>query len=218
MGEVLKEDKGIIEYGAAWEYQKEIFDAVIKDNHPNTFILCEHPHVYTLGKSGDINNILVNSTFLSNIGASFFKTDRGGDITYHGYGQIVGYPIINLEHYSLSLKDYIELVEQCVITVLKEYGIDGYRLKGATGVWVNNNGRENKICAIGVKASRYVTMHGFALNVNTDLKYFDYINPCGFIDKGVTSMKQLLSIEVDIDNVKLLLYDVFIRLLKTDNK
>ena len=153
--------------------------------------MVEHPHVYTLGKSGHESNMLVSDEFLRLIGASYFHTDRGGDITYHGYGQLVGYPILDLERLGLSLKEYVWTVEECVIRTVAEYGIEAGRLDGATGVWIEGDTpRARKICAIGVKASRYVTMHGFALNVTTDLCYFSYINPCGFVDKGVTSIEK----------------------------
>lgn len=207
MIEVL--DKGIIDYGAAWAQQKAHFDALLADTEtaaPGTgngpkgvLMLCEHPHVYTLGKSGRANNLLVSETFLSSIGASYYRIDRGGDITYHGYGQLVGYPILDLTSvgpHGLGLKDYIHLLEESVMATIAEWGIRGYRVEHATGVWLpaTTDRPERKICAIGVKASRFVTMHGFALNVTTDLKYFNYINPCGFTDKGVTSMAAELGV------------------------
>ncbi|MFI3321422.1 MAG: lipoyl(octanoyl) transferase LipB [Rikenellaceae bacterium] len=198
-------DKGVIEYAKAWEFQKEIFEAISSgtDKEAGYLVYCEHPHVYTLGKSGQAGNLLVDDAFLKSIDATFYKTDRGGDITYHGYGQIVGYPILNLERYGLSLREYIELLEQAVINCLARFGIEAGRISGATGVWISSGGRERKICAIGVRASRYVTMHGFALNVNTDLNYFNYINPCGFTTKGVTSMREELSVkEVMFESVK----------------
>ncbi|MEG1607459.1 MAG: lipoyl(octanoyl) transferase LipB [Mucinivorans sp.] len=181
---------GTIEYAKAWELQNRYFEALQHDSvSPMVLLLCEHPHVYTLGKSGHINNLLVDDVFLSKIGASYFKTDRGGDITYHGPGQVVGYPILNLTTLGLGLKEYISQMEQAVIDTVAHWGIKAMLLDGATGVWLCDERGERKICAIGVRASRFITMHGFALNVNTDLDYFRYINPCGFVDKGVTSMR-----------------------------
>ena len=201
-------DLGVIEYAAAWETQREAFDAVMRaklagEPEPQTLFLCEHPHVYTLGKSGVTENLLVNDDFLRSIDATYFKTDRGGDITYHGYGQLVGYPILDLDQFGMGLKEYIHALEESIIRTVADYGITVERLDGATGVWLEKETtRARKIAAIGVKASRFVTMHGFALNVNTDLKYFSYINPCGFVDKGVTSLKQELNREVDFNEVK----------------
>lgn len=215
-------DLGVIEYGRAWDIQKEYFSERL-DGHSaqNLLLYCEHPHVYTLGKSGEAANLLIGEEFLKNIGASYFKTDRGGDITYHGYGQLVGYPIINITDYSISLREYIYIVEEAVIRTIKYFGIEGFRVDGATGVWVSELGAEKKICAIGVKASRYITMHGFALNVDTDLKYFSYINPCGFISKGVTSISNYCkvtgsSVEVDMKQVKLLYAKEFAALLNCE--
>lgn len=205
-------DCGVIEYAEAWDRQKILFERLLAakagdQNAINTAInvlmLCEHPHVYTLGKSGVADNMLIGDEFLTQIGAKYFKTDRGGDITYHGYGQLVGYPILELEQYGLQLKEYINRLEQTIIDTIAEYGIVGGRLDGATGVWLDSDtSNARKIAAIGVKASRYVTMHGFALNVNTDLRYFSYINPCGFVDKGVTSIAKELGREVDFAEVK----------------
>jgi lipoyl(octanoyl) transferase len=158
--------------------------------------------------------MLVNDEFLKKINASFFPIDRGGDITYHGPGQIVGYPLLDLENFNLSLKDYIYNIEECIIRALAHYGIAADRLHGATGVWLDKDTpRARKICAIGVRASRYVTMHGFAFNVNTDLKYFSYINPCGFVDKGVTSLQLEMGREMDMNEVKSLLTKNFEELL-----
>lgn len=188
---------GRTEYSAAWEEQKRFFNALLDAKRngggqaEQVLLFVEHPHVYTLGKSGHASNLLVDDGFLKRIGATYFQTDRGGDITYHGLGQLVGYPILDLERLGTNLKDYIRAVEESVIRTIAEYGIAGGRLDGATGVWIEGDTpRARKICAIGVKASRYVTMHGFALNVTTDLRYFSYINPCGFIDKGVTSIEK----------------------------
>ena len=167
-------------------------------------LFVEHPHVYTLGKSGVQNNLLINDQFLKQIDATFYKINRGGDITYHGPGQIVGYPILDLEALNLQVKSYIHNLEEAIIQTLADYGIKSERLDGATGVWVDTTvpGKSRKICAIGVKASRYVSMHGFALNVNTDLNYFNHINPCGFVDKGVTSMEKELGSKLEIKEVK----------------
>lgn len=196
-------DIGTIDYKEAWDYQCGLFDKLIKGEGESSLILCEHPHVYTLGRHGDRNNVLVSEDFLKSIGASFYEVDRGGDITYHGYGQLVGYPIISLSDYCLNLKEYIYTIEEAVINTVAHYGFNCQRIDGATGVWYRDKERERKICAIGVKASRYTTMHGFALNINTDLKYFNYINPCGFTEKGVTSLKELCGGEdVDIECVK----------------
>ncbi|HPZ04251.1 MAG TPA: lipoyl(octanoyl) transferase LipB, partial [Bacteroidales bacterium] len=197
-------DWGTIEYAQAWHQQEEIFNKILETKKLGQstealqkVILCEHPHVYTLGKSGAENNLLVNQAFLDSINATFFKTNRGGDITYHGPGQLVGYPILDLENYHLGLKDYVHLIEESIIQTIAEYDIVGTRLEGATGVWLDvGTPQARKICAIGVKASRYVTMHGYALNVNTDLSYFNHINPCGFVDKGVTSIQKELQKEV----------------------
>lgn len=214
-------DWGTIEYAQAWHQQEEIFNKILETKKLGQstealqkVILCEHPHVYTLGKSGAENNLLVNQAFLDSIQATFFKTNRGGDITYHGPGQLVGYPILDLENYHLGLKDYVHLIEESIIQTIAEYGIVGTRLEGATGVWLDvGTPQARKICAIGVKASRYVTMHGYALNVNTDLSYFNHINPCGFVDKGVTSIEKELQKEVAMSEVKRVFERCFVELL-----
>ena len=210
------EDLGLIEYKDAWDYQENLFAEYLKIKAENRnlpenqqkeiegkVLFCEHPHVYTLGKSGEQNNLLISNEFLNKIQATYFKINRGGDITYHGPGQIVGYPIIDLERFNLQVKQYIANLEESIILTLKKYGIKSERLPGATGVWLETDtNRARKICAIGVKASRFITMHGFAFNVNTNLEYFNYINPCGFIDKGVTSMEKELGEKVDFEKVK----------------
>lgn len=214
-------DWGTIEYAQAWHQQEEIFNKILETKKLGQstealqkVILCEHPHVYTLGKSGAENNLLVNQAFLDSIQATFFKTNRGGDITYHGPGQLVGYPILDLENYHLGLKDYVHLIEESIIQTIAEYGIMGTRLEGATGVWLDvGTPQVRKICAIGVKASRYVTMHGYALNVNTDLSYFNHINPCGFVDKGVTSIQKELQKDVAMSEVKRVFERCFVGLL-----
>ena len=197
-------DWGLIEYNQAWQKQEEIFNRTIlnKQNNQSTenyLILCEHPHVYTLGKSGDENNLLLNYIQLQAKDAQFVKTNRGGDITYHGPGQIVGYPIFDLENFGIGLKQYIYNIEEAIILTLQKYNIKGERLQSASGVWLDV-GKPNcrKICAIGVRSSKFVTMHGFALNANTQLEYFNHINPCGFTDKGVTSIKKEIGSEVDL--------------------
>ena len=199
---------GRTEYSAAWEEQKRFFNALLDAKRngggqaEQVLLFVEHPHVYTLGKSGHASNLLVDDGFLKRIGATYFQTDRGGDITYHGLGQLVGYPILDLERLGTNLKDYIWTIEESVIRTIAEYGIAGGRLAGAPGVWIEGDSpRARKICAIGVKASRYVTMHGFALNVTTDLRYFSYINPCGFVDKGVTSIEKETGMRPTLEEV-----------------
>ena len=221
MIDIKYSDWGLIDYKDAWEKQEKIFDKKVSEKINNgknqieqDFIICEHPHVYTLGKNGEKNNLLIDEEFLKKINATYYKTNRGGDITYHGFGQIVGYPILDIEELGLSLKNYIWTIEEMVILTMKEYNIFCERLEGATGVWIDTNSpKVRKICAIGVKASRYITMHGFALNVNTDLTYFNYINPCGFIDKGVTSMEKELGKKIDVQGVKEKLYENFLKLV-----
>ena len=200
-------DLGRVPYRDCWEYQQRLFDVLTArrgdaSDDAGWLLTVEHPPVYTLGKSGHESNMLVSDEFLRSIGASYFHTDRGGDITYHGYGQLVGYPILDLERLGTNLKDYIWTIEESVIRTIAEYGIAGGRLAGATGVWIEGDSpRARKICAIGVKASRYVTMHGFALNVTTDLRYFSYINPCGFVDKGVTSIEKETGMRPTLEEV-----------------
>ena len=213
-------DWGLIDYKAAWERQIALFNPLVEMKSsfkaeeyaaiPQRFIVCEHPHVYTLGKHGQANNLLINNAFMEKINATYYHIDRGGDITYHGYGQIVGYPILDLEALGLSLKGYVSALEEMVIRMLAEYGIVASRLQDATGVWLDAAGKNpRKICAIGIRSSRYITMHGFALNVNTDLTYFSYINPCGFVDKGVTSLAKELQRTVDMEEVRKKLYEHF---------
>lgn len=209
-------DLGMIDYKEAWDLQEDSLALVVKEkldtgktggngsfSGDQVVYFCEHPHVYTLGKSGQNQNLLIPDAFLKKINATFYKIDRGGDITYHGPGQIVGYPIIDLEALNIKVKVYVRGLEEMVIRTLADYGIESGRLDGATGVWLDKDvpGKTRKICAIGVRISRYVTMHGFALNVNTDLRYFQYINPCGFTDKGVTSMQQEEGREIEIGDV-----------------
>lgn len=201
------ENWGIVPYAEAWNRQEQLFNELIeakKDGHPyvNRIIFVQHPHVYTLGKSGKEANMLLNEKQLELLGAQLFHIDRGGDITYHGPEQLVCYPILNLEDYNLGLKSYIHLLEEAVIDVCKDYGIEAGRVEGATGVWLAiGTPVERKICAIGVRSSHFVTMHGLALNVNTDLRYFGYINPCGFINKGVTSIEKEVGHKVPFEEV-----------------
>lgn len=207
-------DWGLVEYNEAWKNQERLFNNSIDKKTQeletgNFLVFCEHPHVYTLGKSGDEHNMLLNYIQLQAKDASFVKTNRGGDITYHGPGQIVGYPIFDLANFGFGLKQYIHNIEEAIIKTLSLYNIMSARLDGATGVWLDVGLPTcRKICAIGVRSSKYVTMHGFALNVNTQLEYFSYINPCGFVDKGVTSMEKELGRKVDFEELKLRLRDV----------
>ena len=206
-------------YLECWEKQRTMFDGMLQrkrtgqacDDVANpeqvgtagVIYLVEHNPVYTLGKSGKSENMLVSEPYLRSIGAEFYHIDRGGDVTYHGPGQVVGYPILDLEQLGIGLREYIDSLEEAIIGVCREWGIEAGRIAGASGVWLDGDSpRARKICAIGVRASRYVTMHGFAMNVNTDLKYFNHINPCGFVDKGVTSLEKELGHEVDIELVK----------------
>lgn len=208
-------DWGLIEYNQAWKEQESIFAQTISHKiqeleTDNYLIFCEHPHVYTLGKSGDEQNLLLNYIQLQANNAQFVHTNRGGDITYHGPGQIVGYPIFDLANFGIGLKEYIHRIESCIIDLLQQYNIESERLEGATGVWLDSGtNKARKICAIGVRSSRYVTMHGFALNINTDLSYFGHINPCGFTDKGVTSLEKELGEKQDMERVKAALLEIF---------
>lgn len=212
-------DIGLKDYKQVWEYQETLFNRLLEEKKrgereeaegkggiPGTLILVEHPHVYTLGKSGRESNLLLDYIQLKAKDASFYRTDRGGDITYHGPGQIVGYPIFDLEKLGKGIRDYVSILEESVIRTLEEYGLNGERLEGGTGVWLDTGvpGRARKICAIGVRASRFITMHGFAFNVNTDLSYFGYINPCGFTDKGVTSLEKELGSRQDYEKAKVI--------------
>lgn len=212
-GKVIYDDLGWSDYKDTWDYQERFFNAKVTEKGdrngkpgrtPDRLIFVEHNHVYTLGKSGSDQNLLLDYIQLKARDASFYRIDRGGDITYHGPGQLVGYPIFDLEAMKIGLREYIHLLEEAIIRCIACYGITGGRLKGATGVWLDpdDGARARKICAIGVRASRYVTMHGFALNVNTDLSYFDHINPCGFTDKGVTSIEKETGKKVNMGDVK----------------
>lgn len=206
---MIYEDLKTIEYGGAWDYQQQLFaealnckDKGIQTN--NHLLFCEHPHTITIGKHGKQENLLFQESYLKEKGVSLFQIDRGGDITYHGPGQLVGYPIFDLESYGIGLRQYIFNVEEIIIRLLQSYNIQSERLNGAAGVWldITTPSKTRKIAAIGVRSSRFVTMHGFALNVNTDLSFFSLINPCGFIDKGVTSMEKELGYKVNMEEVK----------------
>ena len=211
---VIYDDLGRKDYKDTWDYQELLFNAKVAEKGNGTpagnktadrLIFVEHNHVYTLGKSGSEQNLLLDYIQLQARDASFYRIDRGGDITYHGPGQLVGYPIFDLEEMQIGLRDYISRLEEAIIMCLSRFGIEGGRLKGATGVWIDpdNSARARKICAIGVRASRHVTMHGFALNVSTDLSYFNHINPCGFTDKGVTSIEKETGKKVGMEDVKI---------------
>ena len=230
---VLYKDLGRMGYSECWDLQRSLFDralnakrnggakeggeeaaqsaASVAEDKANDLgayeagwlLLVEHNPVYTLGKSGKSENMLVSEEYLRSIGAEFFHIDRGGDVTFHGPGQVVGYPILDLEQVGIGLREYIDSIEGAVIDLCAEYGIVAGRVEGASGVWLDGGtSRARKICAIGVKSSRYVTMHGFALNVNTDLRYFNHINPCGFADRGVTSLQKELGRVVSMEEVK----------------
>jgi lipoyl(octanoyl) transferase len=207
---------GKVDYKEAWDFQEKLFQEGVQrkinkrngteeltpENH---LIFCEHPHVYTLGKSGSENNLLINETFLQKIGATYVPINRGGDITYHGPGQLVGYPILDLEQFFTDIHKYLRFLEEAIILTIAEYGLKGERYEGFTGVWLDaaDPKKARKICAMGVRCSRWVTMHGFAFNVNTNLDYFNYIVPCGIDDKQVTSLQKELGREIDIEDVKI---------------
>ena len=205
---------GRLSFKECWEYQQRLFEEQLRkqgdgSDDAGVILFVEHPAVYTLGKSGKMSNMLISEEYLRSLGAEFYHIDRGGDITFHGEGQVVCYPILDLDKLGLGLRRYIEILEQSIIETVAEYGIEGRRLAGATGVWLCDEEQQSygevaernwrKICAIGVKASRFVTMHGLALNASTDLKWFTMINPCGFVDKGVTSISKELGREVSFE-------------------
>ena len=226
MKKIQLQDLGTKDYKETLDYQKQLFDATIlvkKRNRDenltlqtqNHFLFVEHPHVYTLGKSGDFNNLLLTKKQLIDKGISYHKVDRGGDITYHGYGQIVGYPILDLENFFTDIHKYLRFLEETMILVLAEYGIKGERSEGETGVWLDTGTPfARKICALGVRSSRWVTMHGFALNVNTNLGYFDHIIPCGIRGKAITSLEVELGKKIDIEKVKEKILKHFARLFE----
>ena len=211
---ILLKDLSVKDYKETWDLQTELLQEIvnIKINNrksnlqeatKNHFLFVEHPHVYTLGKSGDLNNLLLNERQLIEKGATFYKINRGGDMTYHGPGQIVGYPILDLENFFTDIHKYLRLLEETIILTIAEYGLKGERSEGETGVWLDvNTPFARKICALGIRSSRWVTMHGFALNANVDLGYFDNIIPCGIKGKAVTSMEAELNQKVDLEEVK----------------
>jgi lipoyl(octanoyl) transferase len=214
-------DWGFIPYPEAFEKQKELFETAIRQKSERkeirqTIVFCEHPHVITIGKNGSASNLIFPEETLKEKQIELYRTNRGGDITYHGPGQLVCYPIIDLEAFHIGLKNYIFLLEEVIIRLLAQYGIKGERLPGAAGVWLQTNNplKTRKICAIGVKSSRYVTMHGLALNVSTELSYFQLINPCGFKDKGVTSVEKELNCKIDFEKLKVELKYIFKEQLK----
>ena len=210
MPTVRYENLGLIDYKEAWDYQEKLFRATVdqkimvrngESDEPttNTILFCEHPHVFTLGKSGDKENLLLNADALAQNNATYYEINRGGDITYHGPGQLVVYPIFDLDHFFSDIHKYLRFLEESVIQTLKEYGIESGRVDGMTGVWIDGDKpTARKICAIGVKSSRWVTMHGIGFNVNSDLSYFSHIIPCGIQDKAVTSMERELGRKVDM--------------------
>jgi len=214
--EVELEDLGLIDYKQCWDYQTKLFDATVQlkiqnrkfpDNSVSTknhLIFCEHPHVYTLGKSGDLKNLLIDGQKRRDKNISFYKINRGGDITYHGPGQLVVYPILDLDYFFSDIHKYLRLLEETVILTLQDYGVGGQRLEGFTGVWVDDKKETpRKICAIGVKCSRWVTMHGIGFNINSNLDYFKHIVPCGIEDKSVTSLQKETNQEIDMEELKL---------------
>ena len=208
------QDLGLIDYKECWDYQEKLFTEILEvkssnrkqnktEKTKNHLIFCEHPHVYTLGKSGDKKNLLVNEDYLKSRGATFHKINRGGDITYHGPGQLVVYPILDLDNFFTDIHKYLRFLEEAVISTLKEYGLESERSNGETGVWFDvGTPKARKICALGVKSSRWVTMHGFAFNINSNLSYFGNIIPCGITDKSVTSLQKELGREIDMEEVK----------------
>jgi lipoyl(octanoyl) transferase len=224
-------DLGLIDYKKAWDYQIELFNSILEiksanrnlpDNEqqstPNYLLFCEHPHVFTLGKSGVESNLLVKPEELHTINASYYHINRGGDITYHGPGQLVGYPILDLENFFTDIHKYMRLLEEAVIQTLVEYKIESGRIAGLTGVWldIDNEKKARKICALGVKTSRWVTQHGFAFNVNTDLSYFNHIVPCGITDKAVTSLDKELGRTVDMKEIKTILKEKIVSLFEME--
>lgn len=211
---ILLKELSLKDYKETWDYQTELLQEIVdtkianrrnseSEITKNHFLFVEHPHVYTLGKSGDLSNLLLNKEQLKKKGATFYKINRGGDITYHGPGQIVGYPILDLENFFTDIHKYLRLLEETIILTIAEYGIKGTRSEGETGVWLDvGTPFARKICAMGIRSSRWVTMHGFALNANVDLGYFDNIIPCGIRGKAVTSMEAELNRKIDLDEVK----------------
>lgn len=215
--QVLFQDLGLMDYKVCWEYQESLFNETIAQKIANRnlepkqqvetknhLLFVEHPHVYTLGKSGDASHLLINDHQLEEKQATYYKINRGGDITYHGPGQLVGYPILDLDHFFTDIHKYLRLLEETIILTLDEYGIKAGRSKGETGVWLDEDNifKARKICAMGVRCSRWVTMHGWGFNVNSNLDYFSNIIPCGIQDKAVTSLNKELGHDVDMNDIK----------------
>lgn len=224
-------DLGVIDYQKAWDYQTELFNSILaiksgNRNLPineqqttnNYLLFCEHPHVYTLGKSGKESNLLIGKEDLQKINATYYHINRGGDITYHGPGQLVGYPVIDLENFFTDIHQYMRLLEEAIIQTLHEFGVEAGRISGLTGVWldIDDEKKARKICAMGVKTSRWVTMHGFALNVNADLSYFNHMVPCGITDKAVTSLDKEIGRAVDMREVKAILKEKIYTLFRME--
>jgi len=218
---IILRDIGKSSFSDAWEYQEDIFKKIIdqkiknrsnenKMETNNFLIITEHDPVYTIGKSGDISNLLLNDDEMKTQGIEFYKINRGGDITYHGPGQIMGYPIIDLDNFFTDINLYLRKLEEVIINTLESYDLEGFTIKGETGVWVkDNNGLSKKVCAFGIRASRWVTMHGFSFNVNPELNYFKNIIPCGITDKGVTSVSELINRNIEMTEIKQILYKNF---------
>ena len=225
---IVVKDLGVLSYEDSWEHQKTIFDNIIsqkiknrtlkkKNKTDNYLLIVEHKPIFTIGKSGDTSNLLLDTKQLKSKNIQFKKINRGGDITFHGSGQVVGYPILDLDNFFTDIGQYLRTLEEVIISSIGFFGLKGYRINGETGVWVKDKlNSDKKICAFGIKASRWVTMHGFALNVNTDLKYFDYIVPCGISDKGVTSLEETLNKKITTKMVKQKIYENFARLFNAE--
>ena len=225
---IVVKDLGVLSYEDSWEHQKTIFDNIIsqkiknrtlkkKNKTENYLLIVEHKPIFTIGKSGDTSNLLLDTKQLKSKNIEFKKINRGGDITFHGSGQVVGYPILDLDNFFTDIGQYLRTLEEVIISAIGFFGLKGYRINGETGVWVKDKlNSDKKICAFGIKASRWVTMHGFALNVNTDLKYFDYIVPCGISDKGVTSLEETLNKKITTKMVKQKIYENFARLFNAE--
>ena len=225
---IVVKDLGVLSYEDSWEHQKTIFDNIIsqkiknrtlkkKNKTDNYLLIVEHKPIFTIGKSGDTSNLLLDTKQLKSKNIEFKKINRGGDITFHGSGQVVGYPILDLDNFFTDIGQYLRTLEEVIISAIGFFGLKGYRIDGETGVWVKDKlNSDKKICAFGIKASRWVTMHGFALNVNTDLKYFDYIVPCGISDKGVTSLEETLNKKITTKMVKKKIYENFARLFNAE--
>ena len=230
--EIFYKDLGLVPYQQAWDLQTRLFEQVIERKMHNRkaaegeqitqfhyLLFCEHPHVYTVGRNGKESHLLLDEAGLQEKEATFHKINRGGDITYHGFGQLVGYPILDMDEFFTDIARYVRILEEAVIRMLAAYDIEGSRIKGLSGVWIEaETERARKICAVGVHLSRWTTMHGFALNVNTDLSYFEYIIPCGIDDKAVTSMQKELGRKVDMEEVKTALKVHFAALMEAHYK